>query len=95
MSRPIAAADAALCALCCEFHTITDLVAQADAGEIDVDDEALGDAMKVLSRFAERSRTSMRAPKKADERKCASRFWQCASWTRQRLLDARLSSGRR
>jgi hypothetical protein len=46
MSRPVAAADAALVALCCEFHTITDLVGQADAGEVDIDDEALGSAIK-------------------------------------------------
>jgi hypothetical protein len=35
-----------LVALCNEFHCISDLIAQADAGEIDIDDEALGCAIK-------------------------------------------------
>jgi hypothetical protein len=46
MTRPnIASADARLLALCREFHRIHDLVAQADAGEIDIDDDALTSAL--------------------------------------------------
>jgi hypothetical protein len=45
MTRPVAAADARLVALCSEFHVISGLIADADDAQLDIDDEALACAI--------------------------------------------------
>lgn len=44
MSRPVAAADAGLVALCCEFGTIDTLLQDIDAGRVEIDDAGLASA---------------------------------------------------
>ncbi len=48
MTAPVAAADAALCALSCELWTISNLLRAADARELEIDDVGLAAA---LSRY--------------------------------------------